>query len=84
MWKEAVKSFKSQLRQVVGNVKLTFKELTTVLTQIEACLNSQPLVSLPIADDGIEVLMPGHFIIGRPLEALPDSALAYHSISILS
>ena len=84
LWEAAVKSFKTHLRRVVGNVKLTFEELTTVLTQIEACLNSRPLVALPLADDGIEALTPGHFLVGRPLEALPDPALAYRSIAVLS
>ena len=84
LWEAALKSFKSHLHRVIVNVKLTFKELTTVLMQIKACLNSRPHVFLPIADDGIEALMPGHFIIGRPLKALPDSALAYGSISVLS
>ena len=55
-----------------------------MLTQIEACLNSRPLVALPPDDDGIEALTPGHFLIGRPVEALPDPAFSYRSISILS
>jgi hypothetical protein len=84
LWEAAVKSFKSHLRRVVGDVKLTFEELTTVLTQIEACLNSRPLVALSVPDDGIEALTPGHFLVGRPLEALPDPAVSYHSVSILS
>ena len=84
LWEAAVKSFKSHLRRIVGNVRLTFEELSTVLTQIEACLNSRPLVALPPDDDGIEALTPGHFLIGRPVEALPDPAFSYRSISILS
>lgn len=84
LWEAAVKSFKSHLRRVVGNTKLTFEEMVTVLTQVEACLNSRPLVALPLDDDGVEALTPGHFLVGRPLEALPDPALAYRSVSLLS
>ena len=84
LWEAAVKSFKAHLRRVVGDVKLTFEEMTTVLTQIEACLNSRPLVALPSSDDGIEALTPGHFLIGRPIEALPDPSLSYRSMSILT
>ena len=65
------------------NVKFTFEELTTLLTQIEAVLNSRPLVPLPSDDDGIEALTPGHFLIGQPLESIPDPSSSYGSLSIL-
>lgn len=68
----------------MGEVKLTFEELSTVLAQVEACLNSRPLVSLNVPDeDGIEVLTPGHFLIGCPLCALPDPSSSRHSVSQL-
>ena len=41
------------------------EELSTALAQVEACLNSQPLVSAD--DDGIKVLTPGHFFHRMPI-----------------
>ena len=83
LWEAAVKSMKTHLKRIVASVKLTFEEFTTVLTQMEACLNSRPLVSLSCDNDGIDVLTPGHFLIGRPLESLPDPAFSYRSVSLL-
>ena len=64
-------------------MKLTFEECYTILTQIEACLNSRPLVATPCDDDGIEMLTPGHFLIGWPVEALPNSSYSYRYVSLL-
>ena len=51
LWEAAVKSMKFHFKRVVGDVKLTFEELMTVLCQIESCLNSTPLTLLPAHDD---------------------------------
>ena len=83
LWEAAVKSFKYHLKRIVGEVKLNFEELTTVLVQIESCLNSRPLIPLDNDHDSPEVLTPGHFLIGRPLESLPDPARSFHSLSLL-
>ena len=74
---------KRHLRRIVSNVKLTFEEFTTVLTQVEACMNSRPLAPLPDAEDTLEPLTPGHFLIGRPLESLPDLPESYRQLSLL-
>ena len=84
LWESSVKSVKSYLKRVLGQARLTFEEFSTVLAQIEACLNSRPLIPLASDEDGFEALTPGHFLIGRPLEALPDSlSIDSSSISLL-
>ena len=65
--KQWSKALKKHLKVVVGETRLTFEELNTLLTQIEACLNSRLLTPLPEASDGMDVLTPVHFLIGRPV-----------------
>ena len=73
LWEAVVKAAKTHLRKLMGTQKFTNEELATIVTQIEACLNSRPLTLINCADeDGLDVLTPGHFLIGRPLEAVPD------------
>ena len=62
------------------HVKLTYEEASTASTQIETCLNSQPLSSIASVDnkEGIEILTPVHFLIRRPLAAVPDPPSSYN------
>ena len=73
LWEAAVKSLKTHLHRVIGFTRLTYEELATITTKIEACLNSRPLLPLHShTTDGIDVLTPGHFLTGRALTALPE------------
>ncbi|XP_033226061.1 uncharacterized protein LOC117178740 [Belonocnema kinseyi] len=45
LWESAVKSAKKQLKIVIGETRLTFEELYTLLTQVEACLNLSSLIT---------------------------------------
>ena len=79
-----MKSMKTHLKKVIGTVKLNFEELTTILAQIEACLNSRPLAPMTTADrEEVEALTPGHFLIKKPLCALPHPAIPDKNPSLL-
>ena len=82
LWEAAIKSMKQHLRRTMGEKKLTFEECTTLLTQIESCLNSRPLVPLPTQGDQ-EALTPGHFLIGKALESLPNPFSSSQHLSTL-
>ena len=46
-----MKSIDYHLHQVVGDMKLTYEGLSTVLLQIEACLNCRLLMAHPHSQD---------------------------------
>lgn len=71
LWEAAVRSTKRLLSRVIGVHLFTYEEFTTVLTRIEAVLNSRPLTPASTDPQDLECLTPGHFLIGQPLLAVP-------------
>ena len=83
LFEAAVKSTKFHLRRVIGTQILMFEEFNTLLTQIEAILNSRPISPMPTpSTDTMDVLTPGHFLIGRPLIAVPTEWIEPQRLSI--
>ena len=73
LWEAAVRSMKYHLKRVMGPLILSFKELTTVACQVEACLNSRPILAINSHnDDGISTLTSGHFLMMKPPTAYPS------------
>ncbi|CAA9994195.1 unnamed protein product, partial [Nesidiocoris tenuis] len=72
LWESNIKSAKSLLFKTIGSQLLTYEEMSTLLAQIEAILNSRPLCELSNDPAAPAALTPAHFLtFGSTLEALP-------------
>ncbi|XP_029163715.1 uncharacterized protein LOC114935138 [Nylanderia fulva] len=65
LWEAGVKNLKSHLKRIAGSRTLSQAEFATLLCQIEACLNPSDL----------SAFTPGHFLIGRPIVAIPEESV---------
>nr|XP_049699691.1 uncharacterized protein LOC110382053 [Helicoverpa armigera] len=80
LWEAGVRSVKTHLYKVIGDSTLTYEELSTVLTQVEACLNSRPITVMSDDPNEPQALTPGHFLVGEPLINIPDEDNSNHNI----
>jgi len=72
LWESNIKSAKHHLKRIVGSTPLTYEQFDTVISQIEAILNSRPLCPFSNDPSDLSSLTPGHFLIGKPLISYPD------------
>lgn len=90
LWEAAVKRAKYHIKRIVDEARLTFEELYTVITQIEAIMNPRPLIPMSNDPNDIDFLTPGHFLIGEPFTAIPQTSVVelptnqLNSISVCS
>jgi len=71
LWEAAVKSAKYHMTRIVGKAHLIFEEMQMTLCEIEAILNSHPLLPLSADPNDLAYLSPGHFLVGTTLNGLP-------------
>jgi hypothetical protein len=75
LWEAGVKSVKFHLHRVLGAARLTYEEMSTLMCQIEASLNSRPLTPVSTNPDDLAALTPSHFLTGTPMTAVPEPDL---------
>ena len=72
-----MKNVKGPLKKVLGRSFMNSDELNTVLTEVEAMINSRPLCSVHDDPEDTTYLTPAHFLIGRPTINLPVRPLKH-------
>lgn len=72
LWEAGVRSAKYHLKRITGTANMNFEQYTTVLSRIEAILNSRPITSLSEDPNDANPLTPGHFLVGRPLTDIAE------------
>lgn len=75
LWEAGVKSTKYHLKRLLNNRIVTYEELSTLLAQIESCLNSRPLCPLNNDPTDASALTPSHFLIGEASNCVPEQDL---------
>ena len=70
-YERLVKSVKTPLKKIFAKAMLDAEQLTTILAEIEAQLNSRPLTYLSADPGDYSVITPAQILIGRNLQASP-------------
>ena len=90
LWQPIPSSHKSRLKEFQAPLQAYHWWCMTHLKGTYNCSipnwgmsDSRPLMPLIDPEDGMEVLTPGNFLIGAPLEALPNPQVSFHHTSLL-
>ncbi|KAL7726649.1 hypothetical protein ACLKA6_010514 [Drosophila palustris] len=75
---------KHHLLRAIGGVILATDELRTVVVEVEAVLNSRPIVADSTNPNDVEAITPAHLLVGRTLATLPPASGHLEDVSKLS
>ncbi|XP_017052293.1 uncharacterized protein LOC108095638 [Drosophila ficusphila] len=75
LWKD--KLAKYHFHRLVGRSLLTFHKLRTLVCEVSAMLNSRPLCPISENPSDLEVLTPGHFLIGTAFNAIDEPDITH-------
>ena len=81
-WERLIQSVKKGLRKTLGLRLITVVELTTVLTEIEHCINSRPLTYISDNPE-YDVITPEGFLVTKAAISIEQASKAhpYHALS---
>jgi len=69
-WERLIRILKGLLKKTLKRAQLNFEEMSTILCDCEAVMNSRPLTYL--SDETIEVITPNMFLRDIPEDGVPD------------
>ncbi|XP_064479062.1 uncharacterized protein LOC135392275 [Ornithodoros turicata] len=70
-YERLVRSVKTSLKKVLGRKLLDTEEIVTILTEVEAVINSRPITFLYSNSSEEMPISPAHFLVGKRLTSLP-------------
>ena len=74
VWERLIRSTRVALRAILGNSLVDEEVLATVLTEVEAILNSRPLCAASDDPDDQEPLTPNHLLLQKAVHNLPPGS----------
>ena len=72
IWESAVKLLKTHMYRTLGRSLFTYEQLNTCVIEIEAVMNSRPIIPLSTDPNDMNALTPAHFLIGDSLMNVPE------------
>ena len=74
IFERMIRSAKRCIKKAVGKNCLSYDELLTLVTEVEAVLNSRPLTYVS-SEEVREPLTPSHLMVGFRVMSLPDPSI---------